>query len=211
MSYKVEMIDIAELIPYENNPRDNKNSIEKVAESIRNYGFKVPVVVDENNIILAGHTRVLAAKLLGLKKVPTHTATGLSKQQKTAFRIMDNKVHEFSEWDMGLLAKEFENLAEQDFDLGLTGFEFSEIGKITKGAMLEFDAPDLELSDTDWSAEGVYIPETNIKQFMLLYDISTIEEMKTMIEALREEYKIESPSDIIFEAVTREYKKNTNL
>ena len=83
MSYKVEMINVNILKEYENNPRINKNSIEKVADSIRTYGWKVPIVVDEDMIILAGHTRLSAAKLLDIKEVPAHIAKGLTDEQKT--------------------------------------------------------------------------------------------------------------------------------
>ena len=95
MKYQVDLMGVEELQLYENNPRVNKKSIEKVADSIRNYGWKVPIVVDENNIILAGHTRLSAAKLLNIKEVPVHVATGLTEEQKTAYRIMDNKSQDF--------------------------------------------------------------------------------------------------------------------
>ena len=83
--------------------------------------------------------------------------------------------------------------------------------KITKGAFLEFDAPELEISESDFLSQDVYIPETNVKQYMLLFNISDIEEFKKMIEVLRDIYKIESPSDIVFKAVKNECEKNTNL
>ena len=210
MKYKVDLINVDKLQSYENNPRINTKAIEKVAESIKNYGWKVPIVVDENNIILAGHTRLSAARLLNIKEVPVHVATGLSAEQKTAYRIMDNKSQDFSAWDKNLLSLEFQKLAENDFDLDLTGFDMSEINKITDDAFLEFESPDLEMSENDWGSEDVHIPETNVKQFMLLFSIEDIEKFKKMIEVLRDKYKIESPSDVVFKAVTNEFK-NTSL
>lgn len=211
MSYKVEMINVNILKEYDNNPRINKKSIEKVADSIRSYGWKVPIVVDEDMVILAGHTRLSAAKLLNIDEVPVHIAKDLSEEQKTAYRIMDNKSQDYSEWDNKLLGLEFEKLSSSNFELDMTGFNLEEINKITDGVFLEFDSPDLEMSENEWQVDDVHIPETNVKQFMLLFNIQDIEEIKKMVEVLRDIYKIESPSDIIFEAVKNEYKKNTNL
>lgn len=214
MEYQVELLNVNDLKEYENNPRINKKSIEKVADSIRSYGWKVPIVVDEEMVILAGHTRLNAAKLLNIKEVPVHIAKDLSNEQKTAFRIMDNKSQDYSEWDNKLLGLEFEKLSSSNFELDMTGFNLEEINKITDGVFLEFDspeAPDLEMSENNWQLDDVHIPETNVKQFMLLFNIHDIEEIKKMVEVLRDIYKIESPSDIIFEAVKNEYKKNTNL
>jgi hypothetical protein len=211
MQYQVDLLNVKDLKEYENNPRINKKSIEKVADSIRSYGWKVPIVVDEDMVILAGHTRLSAAKLLNINEVPVHIAKDLSEEQKTAFRIMDNKSQDYSEWDNKLLGLEFEKLSTSNFELDMTGFNLEEINKITDGVFLEFDSPDLEMSENDWQVDDVHIPETNVKQFMLLFNMNDIEEIKKMVEVLRDIYKIESPSDIIFEAVKNEYKKNTNL
>lgn len=211
MQYQVELLNVQDLKEYDNNPRINKKSIEKVADSIRSYGWKVPIVVDEDMVILAGHTRLSAAKLLNIDEVPVHVAKDLSEQQKTAYRIMDNKSQDYSEWDNKLLGLEFEKLSTNNFELDMTGFDLEEINKITDGVFLEFDSPDLEMSENEWQVDDVHIPETNVKQFMLLFNIHDIEEIKKMVEVLRDIYNIESPSDIIFEAVKNEYKKNTNL
>ncbi len=211
MQYQVELLNVQDLKEYDNNPRINKKSIEKVADSIRSYGWKVPIVVDEDMVILAGHTRLSAAKLLNIDEVPVHIAKDLSEEQKTAYRIMDNKSQDYSEWDNKLLGLEFEKLSTSNFELDMTGFNLEEINKITDGVFLEFDSPDLEMSENEWQVDDVHIPETNVKQFMLLFNIHDIEEIKKMIEVLRDIYNIESPSDIIFEAVKNEYKKNTNL
>lgn len=119
-----------ELIPYINNPRNNKNAVDKVASSIKEFGFKVPVIIDRENVIVTGHTRLLAAQKLGIAEIPCILAADLTPAQIKAFRIADNKVSEFSEWDEEMLKTEFEELGELDFDLSLTGFGDDEIGTL---------------------------------------------------------------------------------
>lgn len=214
--FTVNMMPIEDVHEYEDNPRDNSRAVQKVVDSITSVGWRVPIVVDEGNVVLAGHTRLKAARVMNLTRIPVHRALAedgepLSEEKKKAFRIMDNKSAESSDWDDALLVKEFMSLSDSDFDLSLTGFDLDEIDKLTKGAMLDFESPELEVLEGDWLGDDAHIPETNVKQFMLLYDIEALEEMKTMVEALRDVYQIESPSDIIFRAVKLEYKNNTDL
>ena len=114
---------IDEIIPYANNPRNNDDAVDKVAASIAEFGFKVPVIVDKNNIIVAGHTRVRAAKKLGLDTVPCVMADDLTDAQVKAFRLADNKVSEFATWDMEKLELELADLE----DLQMTDFGFEPI------------------------------------------------------------------------------------
>lgn len=111
---------IEDLIPYENNPRINDNAVDYVAKSIQDFGFKVPLVIDNNNIIVAGHTRYLASKKLGLDKIPCLVANDLNMEQIKAFRLVDNKVAEYSEWDMDKLQEELENI---NIDINDFGFD----------------------------------------------------------------------------------------
>jgi len=124
------MIPVSEIIPYENNPRKNDKAVDFVANSIKNFGFKVPLIIDKNNVIVTGHTRLKAAIKLGLKEVPVIWADDLTENQIKAFRIADNKTSEYSDWDLDLLKGEFESLDEKGIDLELTGFELKEIGDI---------------------------------------------------------------------------------
>lgn len=115
---------IKEIKPYEKNPRKNDESVKYVAESIKQFGFKVPIVIDSNNIIICGHTRYKAAKQLKLKEVPCIYADDLDDEQVKAFRLADNKVSEKSQWDLDLLADELSEIMDIDmsafdFDLGL--------------------------------------------------------------------------------------------
>lgn len=97
-------LSIHDLVPYENNPRNNLEAVEYVANSIEKFGFKVPIVVDTNNVIVAGHTRYMASKKLGLETVPCIVADDLTEEQIKAFRLADNKVSEIATWDDELLA-----------------------------------------------------------------------------------------------------------
>ena len=111
------MLYLWEIIPYENNPRKNDDAVKAVAESIKQCGYIAPIVVDENNIILAGHTRFKALKMLGKEKISVIQAVGLTEDQKKKYRLLDNKTSEIAEWDLDMLAEELEGL---DFD----GFDF---------------------------------------------------------------------------------------
>lgn len=111
---------IDELIPYENNPRFNDDAVEYVANSIKEFGFKVPIIIDKNNVIVAGHTRYKASLELGLDEVPTIVADDLTEEQVKAFRLADNKVSEKAEWNFELLEEELENL---DINMEQYGFD----------------------------------------------------------------------------------------
>jgi len=118
---KVEQRPLSSIKPYEKNPRRNDGAVDAVAASIKQFGFKVPIVIDKDGVIVAGHTRYKAAQRLGLKNVPCVVASDLSPAQVKAFRLADNKVSELATWDFDLLSEEMGELAG-DFDLGEFGF-----------------------------------------------------------------------------------------
>lgn len=121
---KVKNIPIEELKAYENNPRKiNELAIKALSSSIEEFGFKVPVIVDKDQEIIAGHTRILAAKKLGISEVPCIVADDLTPEQIKAFRLADNKVGELTSWDFEKLDIELEGIG---MDMGLFGFEVSE-------------------------------------------------------------------------------------
>ena len=132
---------IDELIPYENNPRNNDGAIEAVAKSIKEFGFKVPLVIDKDGEIAAGHTRLKAAKELGLEEVPCIIADDLTPEKIKAFRLADNKVGELAEWDFELLESEFEDLEGLDL---FTGFEDFEIDSLTSSVDVDHFFEDTE-------------------------------------------------------------------
>ena len=118
---EIKEIAVEQLHPYENNPRNNAESVDKVANSIKEFGFKVPIVIDRNYEIVAGHTRYLAAQSLGLKTVPCIIPDDLTPKQVQAFRLADNKVAELSGWDYAKLQKELDALGDQ-FNMNQFGF-----------------------------------------------------------------------------------------
>lgn len=114
-------VPIGKITPYENNPRHNQDAVPLVANSIKEFGFKVPVILDKNNVIVAGHTRIEAAKSLGMKKVPCIYADDLTEEQIKAFRLADNKVSEAAQWDFQMLSFELADIP--DIDMSNFGFE----------------------------------------------------------------------------------------
>jgi DNA modification methylase len=127
---KVEQWQLSQLRPYEQNPRNNDDAVDTVAASIREFGFRQPIVVDENGVIIVGHTRFKAAQKLRLTEVPVHVASGLSAEQIRAYRIADNKSSELAEWDFDLLPVELAALKDANYDIGLLGFDVDELARI---------------------------------------------------------------------------------
>lgn len=123
----VEM-KLSDLVPYENNPRKNQKAVEAVKNSIKQFGFKNPIIVDENNVIISGHTRRLAAIELGLETVPVVIAADLTEEQVRAFRLADNRVASFSYWDEKKLKDEIAEI--NDIDLSDFGFKKDKIEDI---------------------------------------------------------------------------------
>ena len=126
---QIEMWDIDRIREYQGNPRLNDDAVDRVAESIRQFGFKVPVLVDQDGVLIAGHTRIRAARRLGMKQVPVIRADDLTPEQVRALRIADNKLHELSSWDMQLLPIELEALQAMNFDLDILGFSGRRTGR----------------------------------------------------------------------------------
>ena len=134
--------DIADLIPYSKNPRKNDRAVDKVASSIREFGFKVPIVIDKNGVIVAGHTRMKAAKKLGMKEVPCIVADDLTDDQIKAFRLADNKTAEFAEWDIDLMTAELEEINMSEFaeiDMSQFGFDTESVPEEEESSEEEFE------------------------------------------------------------------------
>jgi len=128
---QIKLAEISNIKPYENNPRKlSDQAIEKVAMSLKEYGFRQPIVVDKDMVIVAGHTRYRASKKLGLKQVPISVIDNLTEEQINAYRIADNRTAEESEWDNELLKMEIKELEAKDFKLDLLGFNDEQLNNI---------------------------------------------------------------------------------
>lgn len=137
---KIVYKKISDLTPYENNPRLNDGAVDAVAKSIEEFGFKVPIVIDKDGVIVAGHTRLKAAKQLQINEVPCIIADDLSDEELKAFRLADNKVSELAGWDFDKLDAELKNI---DFDMSDFGFDFNTIDEEND----KFDDADTEYHD----------------------------------------------------------------
>lgn len=144
----VQEIKLKDIKPYGKNPRKNDDAVPYVAESIKQFGFKVPIVIDKNNVIVAGHTRYKAAKKLGFKSVPCIIADDLTDEQIKAFRLADNKVSEKAEWDLDLLDSEIEEI----FDIDMTDFGF------------ELESEELEAEEAEEDEYQGTVPEDPVTQ-----------------------------------------------
>src|SRR5574344_419966 len=155
---------VSEIHPYEKNPRFNDGAVDAVAASIKEFGFKNPIIVDKDNVIIAGHTRLLSAKKLGLTEVPVVIAADLTPEQVQAYRIADNKTGEIAEWHYELLPLEIKELQEADFDLSLLGFDTEELDKLLNGEQ------ENTISDGETDADAVpEVPEEAVSKLGEIY------------------------------------------
>lgn len=148
----IEEKEICDLKPYDNNPRHNDGAVEAVANSIKEFGFKVPIVVDKNNVIVAGHTRLKAAEQLGLEKVPCIVADDLTDEQVKAFRVADNKTAELAEWDFEKLEKELKELSDLDVDMSQFGFD--DLLEDETIEIIEDEVPDVDTENEPITKHG---------------------------------------------------------
>lgn len=151
---KVQNVSIDSIKPYENNPRDNDGGVDAVANSIKEFGWQQPIVVDKDNVIIVGHTRYKAAKKLGMDKVPVVVASNLSDEQVRAYRLADNKTGELTDWDMSLLDDELGDIA--DIDMSDFGFD------------LDIPEDDEEAQEDDFDEEVPEEPKSKLGQIYQL-------------------------------------------
>jgi DNA modification methylase len=138
----LEMRQVATITPYAGNPRHNDQAVDAVAKSIKEFGFRQPLVVDEQGVIIVGDTRFKAALKLGLTEVPVHVASGLSPAQAKAYRLADNKTAQLATWKEDLLLKELLELEELEYNLDLTGFSSDELSQLMSDTQLNQADPD---------------------------------------------------------------------
>lgn len=128
--FNIDLRSIDSIRPYEKNPRINDAAVDAVAASLKEFGFRQPIVVDGDGVIVCGHTRYKAAQQLGLAKVPVHVAKDLTPEQIKAYRIADNKTSDLSDWNYDILPIELSELQDAGFDLGLLAFDEKELVKL---------------------------------------------------------------------------------
>ena len=177
---EIKMIDVNDLIEYEKNPRVISNdAVDKVAASIKEFGFKVPIVIDKDNVIIAGHTRRKAALSLGLDKVPTLVADDLNEEQIKAFRLADNKVSEFSDWDMDMLEQEINDLMGDGFDPEQFGFEITQ--KIEGKKDNKKEKPEIEFSEVlGEESNYIVLKFDNSVDWLQLQSVFDLKTVKTL-------------------------------
>lgn len=167
--------ELSWLKPYANNPRDNESAVEPVAKSIKEFGFKVPIVATSDGEIINGHTRFKASKLLGLEKVPVIIADDLTDEQIKAFRLADNKVSEFSKWDEDKLRDELKQL---EMDMTEFGFEFTELTELLEEEKEKEQEPEIKFTE-ELGEESNYIVlkfDTSVDWLLLesLFDLPRV-------------------------------------
>lgn len=149
MSMNINWVTLGEIHPYEKNPRQNEDAVQYVANSIKEFGWKQPIVVDKDGVIIAGHTRYKAAKKLGLEKVPVITADDLTEEQVKAYRLADNKTAEIADWDFEKLDEELNKIV----DIDMSDFGFESINVLDNSDLVD-DNYDEPLPENPKSAPG---------------------------------------------------------
>ncbi len=200
---KLEEIDINLIKPYKNNPREIPiESVKKVADSIKEFGNNQPIVVDNENIIVVGHTRWKALKQLGRSKAYI-VKKSFTENEAMAYRIMDNRSGEGSKWEKELLKNELNILREKDFNLDLTGLTFDEIEKFTDTSPIFEPTNDII---ADINTEEITAPISTVKMVQLFFNDKTEKKFRSMVKELQPEYNKDNITDTVFAIVEREFK-----
>ena len=199
---EIKNMKIADIHPYEKNPRFNDDAVDAVAKSISEFGWRAPIVVDKDFVIVCGHTRLKAAQKLGLTEVPVHVAADLTPEQIQAYRIADNKTGEIAEWNYDLLPLEIKELQGANFDLSLLGFDTDELDRLLNGTSAD------EVTDGETEPDAVpEVPEEAVShrgevyrlgEHLLLCGDSTKPEdiAKLMGEAKANLYLVDPPYNV---------------
>ena len=199
----IQEIEINKIIPYINNPRKNLN-VDKVASSIKEFGFQQPIVVDKTNTIVVGHTRYEAAKKLGITKVPVQIAD-LSDTQAKAYRIADNRLNQDASWDTKLLNIEFNDLLSKDYNLDSLGFTTDELDTLFLKSSEDADIglnenieEDLDLTQDTLS---------DVKMIQLFFNSENESKFREAISKISKENNIDNISDAVLKSVLNEADK----
>ena len=207
---------------YENNPRNNAAAVDRVAASIRDFGWQQPIVVDESMTIIVGDTRYQAAQKLGLDTVPVHVAIGLTPDQVRAYRLADNKTSEFATWDDSKLAEELAEVMESVGNIDMTAFSFSEYEALAMQAQADLAALTAGEDDSDTPADDEPVPlepeddhdndpedtgGENNAPMVPLNVLTPVEHRETVFDAInaaKEAHGIETTAEALF-IICKEY------
>jgi len=191
---EIQEINIDEIKPYKNNPRDiSVEAVEKVANSIKEFGNNQPIVIDQDNVIVVGHTRWKALKKLG-KTTASVVKKQFNKNDSIAYRIMDNRSNEESKWANKLLKEELNVLQDENFNLDLTGFNPSEIDQFFLPKEDKSDLPEIDLN----------LNENDVKMIQIFFNPEQETKFKEAIEKLYQKYNVDNISDAVYQAVINE-------
>jgi len=199
----IKEIEIDKIIPYINNPRKNLN-VDKVASSIKEFGFQQPIVIDKQNTIVVGHTRYEAAKKLGIAKVPVQIAD-LSDTQAKAYRIADNRLNQDASWDTKLLNIEFNDLLSKDYNLDSLGFTTDELDTLFLKSSEDADIglnENIE-EDLDLTQETL----SDVKMIQLFFNSENETKFREAVNKISKENNIDNISDAVLKAVLNETNK----
>lgn len=199
---EIKNIKLDKLIPYKKNPRINDKAVKYVAESIKEFGFKVPIVIDKNNVIVAGHTRYKASIELGLTEVPCIVADDLTEEQVKAFRLADNKVGEIAEWDFNLLAEELQGI--DDLDMEAFGFEMPK--------------NDEKVEEDEYEVELPKEPKSKLEQVyklgrhrLMCGDSTKVEDVSKLMDGAKADMLLtDPPYNVAYEGGTKDKLKLKN-
>ena len=195
LTMNIQEIEISKIIPYVNNPRKNLNA-DKVASSIKEFGWQQPIVVDKDYVIIVGHTRYEAAKKLGLDKVPI-TIANITPTQAKAYRIADNRLNQDSSWDTKLLNLEFNDLIGENFNLDTLGFTTDELDNL----FLKDDKDaDSMLNPEDFPDEEI----SDVQMVQLFFNKENNEKFREAIDKIYKKHNIDNISDAVLKAVLNE-------
>jgi hypothetical protein len=197
---EIQEIDINEIKPYKNNPREiPMESVQKVMNSIREFGNNQPIVVDNDNVIVVGHTRWKALKQLGKTKAYI-VKREFSKNDAMAYRIMDNRSGEESKWENKLLAEELNMLKNEEFDLDFTGFNLTELENLSNDKDLEFKANDkIDTSiDVDYPAD---MEVSHVKMVQLFLNTETEKNFRLWVSELQKDLETDNLTDTVYQVI----------
>ena len=200
---EIQEINIDEIVPYKNNPREiPMESVQKVMNSIKEFGNNQPIVVDSDNVIVVGHTRWKALKQLGKTKAFV-VKRNFSKNDAMAYRIMDNRSGEESKWENKLLAHELNMLKDENFDLDLTGFNVTELENLSNDKDLNFKANDkIEDFSVDYPSD---MEVSHVKMVQLFLNTETEKNFRLWCSELQKDLNTDNLTDTVYQVIKNAY------